>query len=230
VAYPGGGSGQFIKSMLIYMLSDDSMDIDFSDGTSHTYYKDYLKKHPSHHWLSGNNNPLKYKYIGNSKSTMPLVDSPKLPLLDVDQVYSNISVYKLIYVHIDDVDIPVCSANHYFKQPALIGYFTKLATELFSITDLASLTVEQQHTLINYPEVLGSYDGYLRELNTFLNSYPKQFHNTLYRIDFNDIINNTDKVKKLLETVTNKTMSTHAHTQYDRYVEKQLQFRKYKNF
>jgi hypothetical protein len=71
-------------------------------------------------------------------------------------------------------------------------------------------------------------NGYISTLNKWLSDYSEQIHNSLYRIDFKDIVNNPNKVKIILEDITNKKLSTHAHRQYDRYVEVQLEFRKEK--
>ena len=227
VIYPGGASGQFIKSMLVYILSDDDIDMDFNDGTSHRYYRKYLQSKPGLSILSarGNKNPEKYNIIANINSTTPLVDSP-----DLQKLYNCKLDYKLISIHADDDDdLFFINANHYHKQPSTIPYFTQLSNELFSISDLKKLNKEQEKLLINHHSVKNVYyNGYLQTFNKWLAEYYKDFHGSLYHINFKDIVNNPDKIKHLLETITNKTMSDHAHRQYDKYVERQLEFRKEK--
>ena len=205
--------------------------MDFSDGTSHAYYKAYINKNPEHRWLAKFNIVAenRYKYISKIKTDMPLVHTPILPV-DMYEIHSLIPEYKLIYIQIDDMDIPICSANHYYKQPAGVAYFTEIATRLFSITDISLLNTEQRHVLITHTEILSGYYGYMMELDRLLSSCPDQFRNSLYCINFSDIINNPSKVKNLLENVTNKKMSLHAHRQYDRYVETQIEFRNQKGF
>jgi hypothetical protein len=226
VIYPGGASGQFIKSMLVYILSDDDINMDFNDGTSHWYYRKYLQSKPQLAILSnkGNRNLKKYNIIANINTTSPLVDTPDLQKLcncELD--------YKLISIHADDDDLFFINANHYHKQPGTIPYFTQLSNELFSIPDLKKLNKEQEKLLINHHSVKnGYYTDYLQPFNKWLAECSKHFHGSLYHINFKDIVNNPDKVKHLLETITNKTMSDHAHRQYDKYVERQLEFRKEK--
>jgi hypothetical protein len=233
VAYPGGGSGKFIQSMIIYMLLDDTSDMEFTDATSHFYYARYLKKHPKFKALSHQSSsyPTQYELLRELIGIpLPLVDTPTLDI-NLQEAHEHGLEYKLIYISVTKTDLPIISANHYYKQPAVRPYFSQLSDRLFSTPDLSKLSQEQENILINHPEVLGGYThGYVSKLKILVNTYQEQFRNSLYCINFSDIINNTDKVKNLLETITNKTMSSHAHTQYDRYVESQIKFRKEKGF
>ena len=227
VIYPGGSSGQFIKSMLVYILSDDDIDMDFNDGSSHWYYKRYLQSKPYLSILSdfSNKNPEKYNIIANINSTSPLIDSPASDS-SLQKIYNSGLDYKLIYIHVDTDDLFVINTNHYYKQPAVIPVFTKLSNRLFSITDLSKLNSNQKKIIMSHPDMFAYTTKYVPTVNKLLSEYAEN----LYRIDFKDILNDPDKVKILLETITDKKMSTHAHRQYDRYVERQIEFRKEKGF
>lgn len=226
--YPPGASGAFIKSMLVYILSDDVVDMDFDAGNSHSYYRNYLKKNIASLLLSANmpTSYKKYKFLADLKSDIVLVDSPKVNNIDIQYIIDSSCDYKLIYIYVNETDFPILSTNHYYKQPATVPYFTELSTKLFNNSDLTTLTLDQEKILINHPEVIHGYEMGKVLLDKWLDDCPDVFRNSLYRIDFNDIIDNKDKVKSLLESLTNKTMSSYAHIQYDRYVERQMQFRK----
>jgi hypothetical protein len=230
VTYPGGASGQFIKSMLVYILSDDDINMDFNDGSSHWYYRKYLQSKPELSILSSKNNstPEKYNIIANINSTSPLIDTPPINL-NLQKIYNCGLDYKFIFIYIDVDDLFIVNANHYYKQPNTIPYYLELSNKLFSISDLSTLSSTQEKILINHPDMLGVYtNGYLSTINKWLSDYSEQLPNSLYQIDFKDIVNNSNKVKIILENITNKKLSIHAHRQYDRYVERQLEFRKEK--
>lgn len=231
VIYPPGASGEFIKSILVYHISDDNTEINFSDGTSHDYYKTYCSNNIIGLLLRHNKkNNRFYGYIKTLMNNVDytLIDSFKLNNASLSYIFKELPQYKLLCINITDDDLYYVSFNHFFKQPLTRPQFVELALMCFPDTEFDKLTIEQQKLLILHEKILEGYLSYKEKLNNELQSITNQFENSIYYINFKDIIENKQQVINVLETITGKKLSGNTLRQYDRYIQRQLDFRKEK--
>ena len=238
VSYAPGSSGEFIRTMITYMLLGENHDIDFEDGSSHSYSNAYISNRyhlPLHGYIPYKGDRFKTIYEMATEEDCPIVIAGNLDYLNLE-LYTRFENSKHVLITVDIDDALVTTANHYYKNPffrkrAHTQYYdTYLKYSVAGLLPKGLESVEQlsSEQLLMLLELRGKDDlpSYITNSNEIITTWPTDQLAKLFVINFKDIVSNPDLVIGILEQATGISASTAAKTQYDRYVTRQLSFRK----
>ena len=238
VSYAPGSSGEFIRTMITYMLLGEGHDIDFEDGSSHIYSNAYISNRyhlPLHGYIPYKGDRFKTIHDMATEEDCPIVIAGNLEYLNLD-LYTRFLNSKHVVITVDIDDSLVTTANHYYKNL----FFRKRAHAQYHETylkyaeagllpkGLDSVDQLSSEQLLVLLELRGKDDlpSYIANSNEIIAAWPTDQLAKLFVINFKDIVSNPDFVIGILEQITGISASTAAKTQYNRYVTRQLSFRK----
>ena len=238
VSYAPGSCGQFIRTMIVYMLRNDTDTIDFSNGNSHDYVSRYLAKRsrlPLHGHIKFNGDRFETIHKHATIEDLPLVVAGGLDLMD-HTLYSRFPKFKCILIKADIDDALALVENHYYKNSPFNNHLAKQYYETYTrcadigimrpgVSSISELEPSEMRQLF---EIQGKEDisMFITEMESRISNWPTELGDKLFTINFKDITANMKEVISTLEKITNMTISDAAIEQYHRYVEKQMQFKK----
>lgn len=215
----GGDGHNFLASCIVYALRDDSKDMVFINGHSHSYYENYLTTDTNYRELTieERESPQFYNLV-NSKVNMPLVllapDS-----LDFDDLKQKNINFVHIAIQVSAMDRLYCESNHFFKVD--IHNPNSIVMQMYKKGAFAHLDIKKDaETLVDFsPEEIHSI---LESKIALRSSSPVLVNPELTEIvDFNDIFFDKAKFLAKIEQLTGKPVSAHLDRNYDNFIEAQ---------
>lgn len=237
VSYVGGSSGQFIRSMIVYMIRNDNITIDFTDGSSHHYASQYAERR-GRLPLSGYGKFVSDRFTIIQKNAtiehLPLVVTGGLDFVD-HELYSMFPKFKCVLIKVDIDDALITSANHYYKNLTHNNLNNQYYETYIRCVEagilrpgLSSISELDSNEMILLLETRGREElsWFIPNLEHRISTWPIEHADKLFTINFKDITDDPKQVIETLENITNVKMSDAAIDQYYCYAERQRVFRK----
>lgn len=236
VVYAPGSSGQFIRTMIIYMLLGDDKDVPFSLGNSHTYTAEYGMRRlhlPLGGYLPVTGDRYEMIHANARASDYPIAVAGGHAIL-MPSMYTYFNNATVVMITVDEGDAFITTANHYYKNidPRIRSeleeqYYNSylncpdLTPGLSSVTQLPETEFKLLLTKVG-KEMIASHN---LQVATALQHWPGDKQDRMFSIKFSDITQQSEKVISVLESITGIKMSPDALRQYNRYLEQQDLFR-----
>ena len=232
VNYTGGGYGNFIASLLICSISNQSSTVRYSEtGNAHDYYHSYIKNNASNYNEKLYREYHKSEYFTKLKSTdpkMPLVLVTPDPNLDYSLIFETDPNFKIIIIKAEGSDLLQLEYNHFYKNylhqelsPANV-YWNDYLSESESnpkirkgLSSLIQLSPEERLVLINRR----------RRYSPPRYEIPNEYQSHVCYIKAFDVINNKDEVLKTLHECTGMKITPAIIDSYDNYLSLQCRYK-----
>jgi hypothetical protein len=185
----GGDCANFIASSIVYLLNEDTVDMDFSDGNSHHYFQNLHLK----------------------EEIVPKVIIPFKWVRDTQGLYDYKNTYperkKILHIYLNDIrDFYLTDCYHFFKMimfrnPNYKSYLDSNNPKLFQI----GLKMSENFIKTNIN---------LEKLDTYLDADPSE----VSQLNFHNIRYNPKATMEWLSMVTEKPITKSYKRNYLRYL------------
>ena len=218
VTWLGGSSGAFI-SMCLYILTTSDIEIKLSEFghahiNQHILHKNYLH--------IGQGDP--YKTIVPRFQNKPFILVGHESDIDFDFLFNRFPKCKLIIISVDNKMITRLIGNMFYKN------WTNTNDEVWIKTRNENKELAEYENPVDVPldivkPFLKKYTKYFKKEPLFFDKtfLPDTYKNSIFHIDFYDIIHNMSKVLAQLSEITNKPITPFLEEQASNYQNKQIE-------